>query len=85
MYLTSQLLYHIILYGNIIHTYFGITSGKVFNGELLYRKILEVNLFAFAYRLFHGDFSSIIVAFCKRMQKNAKRMQKDPMIEEKSS
>ena len=26
---------------------------------LLYTKILEVNLFAFAYRLFHEDFSSI--------------------------
>ena len=29
----------------------GITSGRVLNGELLYTKILEVNLFAFAYRL----------------------------------
>ena len=29
-----------------------------------YTKILEVNLFAFAYRLFHEDFSSIIGAFC---------------------
>ena len=29
------------------------------DGELLYTKILEVNLFAFAYRLFHEDFSSI--------------------------
>ena len=85
MYLTSQLLYHIILYSNIIHTYSGITSGIVLNGELLYRKILEVNLFPFANRLFDEDFSSIIGAFCKRMQKNAKRMQKAPMIEEKSS
>ena len=33
------------------------------NGELLYTKILEVNLFAFAYRLFHEDFSSIIGDF----------------------
>ena len=32
--------------------YSGITSGRVLNGELLYTKILEVNLFAFAYRLF---------------------------------
>ena len=36
-----------------------ITSGRVFDGELLYTKILEVNFFAFAYRLFHQDFSSI--------------------------
>ena len=37
--------------------YSGITSGRVLDGELLYRKILEVNLFAFAYRLFRRDFS----------------------------
>ena len=30
--------------------YSGITSGRVLNGELLYTKILEVNLFAFAYK-----------------------------------
>ena len=30
----------------------------------IYTKILEVNLFAFAYRLFHEDFSSIIGDFC---------------------
>ena len=35
----------------------GIISGTVLDGELLYTKILEVNLFAFAYRLFHQDFS----------------------------
>ena len=28
--------------------YSGITSGRVFDGELLYTKILEVYLFAFA-------------------------------------
>ena len=39
--------------------YSGITSGRVLNGEFLYTEILEVNLFAFAYRLFHEDFSSI--------------------------
>ena len=39
--------------------YSGITSGRVLDGELLYTKILEVNLFAFAYRLFHADYSSI--------------------------
>ena len=27
------------------------------DGELLYTKILEINLFAFGYRLFHEDFS----------------------------
>ena len=43
---------------NTIHMYSGITSGRVLDGELLYTKILEVNLFAFAYRLFHEDFSS---------------------------
>ena len=43
--------------------YSGITNGRVLDGELLYTKILEVNLFAFAYRLFHEDFSSIIYLF----------------------
>ena len=47
------------MYFNTIHMYSGITSGRVLNGELLYAKILEVNLFAVACRLFHGDFSSI--------------------------
>ena len=39
----------------------GITSGRVLDGELLHTKMLEaeVNLFAFAYRLFHEDFASI--------------------------
>ena len=44
--------------------YSGITSGRVLDGELLYTKILEVNLFAFAYRLFHRDFSPINEAYC---------------------
>ena len=35
----------------------GITSGRVLDGELLYTKTLEVTLFAFAYTLFHRDFS----------------------------
>ena len=39
--------------------YSAITSGRVLDGELLYTKIVKVNLFAFAYRLFHEDFSSI--------------------------
>ena len=49
---------------NTIHMYSGITSGRVLNGKLLYTKILEVNLFAFAYRLFHRDFSPINGTFC---------------------
>ena len=32
-----------------IHMYSGITSGRVLNEELLYTKMLEVNLFAFVY------------------------------------
>ena len=44
---------------NTIHMYSGITSGRVLDGELLYTKILDVNLFAFAYRLFHRDFSPV--------------------------
>ena len=44
---------------SIIQIYSGVTSGRVFDGELLYMKILEVNSFAFAYRLFHEDFSPI--------------------------
>ena len=47
--------------------YSGITSGRVLDGELLYTKILEVNLFAFAYRLFHEDFSSIDGATSRRI------------------
>ena len=39
--------------------YSGITSGRVLSGELLYTKILEVICFAFAYRLFHEEFSPI--------------------------
>ena len=44
---------------HIIQINSGITSGRVLYGELLYSKILEVNLFAFVYRLFHEDFSPI--------------------------
>ena len=50
---------YICIFTNTIHMYSGITSGRVLDGELLYTKILEVNLFAFAYRLFHRDFSPI--------------------------
>ena len=54
--------YNIYLYiynSYIIHIYSWIKSGRVLNGELLHTKILEVNLFAFAYRLFHEDFSPL--------------------------
>ena len=43
----------------MIQIYYGITSGRLLEGELLYIKILEVILFVFAYRLFHEDFSLI--------------------------
>ena len=36
----------------------------VLDGELLYTNILEVNLFAFAYRLFRRDFSPLNGAYC---------------------
>ena len=44
--------------------YSGITSGRVLNGELLYTEILEVNLFAFAYRLFRRDFCPLDGTYC---------------------
>ena len=47
------------LKNDIIQIYSGITSGRVLDGELLYTEILEVNLFAFAYRLFDEDFSPV--------------------------
>ena len=50
-----------------IHMYSGITSGRVLNGELLYTKILEVKLFAFAYRLFRRDFSPLDGTYCMGM------------------
>ena len=49
---------------NTIHMYSGITSGRVLNGEFLYTKILEVNLFAFAYRLFRRDFFPLDWTYC---------------------
>ena len=52
---------------NTIHMYSGITCGRVLDGELLYIRILEVNLFAFAYRLFHEyDHETV----CRQMQTN---------------
>ena len=56
------------LYIYTIRMYSGITSGRVLNGELLYTKILEVNLFAFAYRLFRRDFSPLDGTYCKVSQ-----------------
>ena len=44
---------------DIIQIYSGITGGRVLDGELFYTKIVEINLFASAYRLFHEDFSPI--------------------------
>ena len=41
---------YLILHDNTIHMCSGITSGRVLDAELLCTKILEVNLFAFAYR-----------------------------------
>ena len=56
---------HIHIYiCNTIHMYSGITSGRVLNGEFLCAKILEVNLFAFAYRLFRRDFSPLDGTYC---------------------
>ena len=62
--------------------YSGITSGRVLDGELLYTKILEVNLFAVAYRLFHGDFSPIngtSIGESRRLERN---LQIDILMEE---
>ena len=53
-----------MIFHNTIHMYSGITSGRVLDGELLYTMILEVNLFAFAYRLFRRDFSPLDRTFC---------------------
>ena len=46
---------------NTIHMYSGITSGRVLDGGLLYTKILDVNLFAFADRLFDVDWREIFM------------------------
>ena len=53
---------------NTIHMYSGITSGRVLNGELLYTKILEVNLFAnkLTSRIFVGYTISIILIRSQR-------------------
>ena len=46
-------------FSNTIHMYSGITSGRVLNGELLYTKILEVNLFTFADAICPVDWGEI--------------------------
>ena len=66
---TKQSVIFVYIYIYTIHMYSGITSGRVLNGELLYTKILEVNLFAFAYRLFRRDFSPLD-GTCRQMQTN---------------
>ena len=58
--------------------YFGITNCRVLDGELLYTEILEVNLFVFAYRLFHRDLSPINGTFCKMQIQNKKRKTNNP-------
>ena len=54
-YLTTESGRIICILNYTIHMYSGITSGRVLDRELLYTKILEVNLFVFAYRLFYRD------------------------------
>ena len=56
---TSMILLGKFISCSSLHMFSGITSGRVLDGELLYTKILEVNLFVFAYKLFHGNFSPI--------------------------
>ena len=51
--------------------YSGITSVRVLHGELLQTKILEVNLFAFAYTLFRRDFSPHNGAYNKSIDKKS--------------
>ena len=55
---------------NTIHMYSGITSGRVLNGELLYTKILEVNLFAFAYNMSRRVGRNLYETVCRQMQTN---------------
>ena len=52
---------------NTVHMYSGIISGRALNGELLCTKILEGNLFAFAYRLFRRDFSPLDRTYCNKL------------------
>ena len=40
---------NVLFLGHIIQICSGITRGRVLDGDLLYTKILEVNLFTFAF------------------------------------
>ena len=51
---------------NIIKIYSGITSGRVLDGELLYTKILEFNLFAKPRRLERNLHETV----CNQLQTN---------------
>ena len=57
----------------MIQVYSGITSDRVLDGELLCTKILEVNLFAFAYRVFHGLLESLCIFFQQHNTKDRMR------------
>ena len=50
------------------------------DGELLYTIILEVNLFAFAYRLFHEDFSPIYLALVIFLASKQQSNQSKPVV-----
>ena len=56
--LFTYIMLHFNAVFHIIQIYYGIKCGKVLNGSFL-SGILKVNLFAFAYRLFHDDFSPL--------------------------
>ena len=49
-------------HGMCVYTLFGLHI-YIYIYIFIYTKILEVNLFAFAYRLFHEDFSSVVGTF----------------------
>ena len=60
-------------YLNLYFTHFITSTGNAVTNTMFpytyifaYTKIPEVNLFAFAYRLFHGDFSPINGTFAYR-------------------
>ena len=59
--------------------YSGITSGRVLDGELSYTKILEVNMFTFAYRLFHRDFLSYLLLGIPKLQKSGQERLRLPI------
>ena len=55
------------LTSNTIQVYSGITSGRVLDGELLYTKILEVNLFAAEPRRLKRNLHETV---CRQMETN---------------